>query len=134
MKMKRSFLLTSGRLHIHAYSSLFPSLVPLGLWLAWRSSTLSSSWGLDENVKTVQTCEKIINVCLCCSQNLRNGEVQLLKSHNQLTLCVKAGSDLEFSMFECSAAKKKVEMKALLFSLWDNLQSTRTKLTSKDST
>ena len=64
------------------------------------------------------------------SHGLRDGEVQLLKSHNQLTLCVKASSELEFSLFECSVAKKKVEMKILLFSLWDRLQSSEEKLTS----
>jgi hypothetical protein len=43
---------------------------------------------------------------------------------------VKASSELEFSLFECSVAKKKVEMKILLFSLWDRLQTSEEKLTS----
>ena len=75
----------------------------------------------------------LIFVYALCSHSLRDsdGDVQLLKSHSHLTLCVKSTStDLEFSLYECSAAKKKVEMKVLLFSLWDRLQATRTKLKS----
>ena len=52
--------------------------------------------------------------------------MQLLESHAQLTL--SASELLEFNLFELSAAERRVEMKTILFSLWNKLTTMQNSL------
>lgn len=66
---------------------------------------------------------------LILSQTLQSGEVQLLKSHDHMLLSLKCSSkQVDLTLYELSAANKRVEMQTLIFMLWDTLQTTRIKL------
>lgn len=64
-----------------------------------------------------------------CRHTLESGEVQLVHNHGQLTLCLKCPSEqLQFTLFELSAAERRIAQKTLLFSMWEQLSSTQAEL------
>ncbi len=63
------------------------------------------------------------------SQTLKNGDIELLKSQNHLSLVLKCASkEIDLTLLESSAAERKLEINTLVFSLWDSLQTTRARL------
>ena len=64
------------------------------------------------------------------SRTLENGETQLLRAHDHLVLCLQGPAEQnEFSLFELPAAERRIEMKMMLFYVWDHFTATRSKLT-----
>ena len=64
------------------------------------------------------------------SHTLESGEAELMRAHNHLTLSLHCPAEpVEFSLFELPAAECRIEMKRALFSVWDSLSVTTSKLT-----
>ena len=70
------------------------------------------------------------NICTHSpSHTLENGEAQLLRAQDHLMLCLQSPTEqLEFSLFELPAAERRIEMKTMLFYVWDHFTATRSKL------
>lgn len=67
------------------------------------------------------------------SHTLESGEVELMRAPNHLTLSLHCPTEpVEFSLFELPAAECRIEMKRALFSVWDSLSATTSKLTGRD--
>lgn len=64
------------------------------------------------------------------SRTLESGEAELLHAPNHLTLSLHCPAEqVEFTLFEVAAAECRLEMKQALFSVWDSLSATTSKLT-----
>ena len=66
------------------------------------------------------------------SRTLESGEVELMCAPSHLTLSLHCPAEpVELSLFEPSAAECRSEMKRALFSVWDSLSATTSKLTGR---
>lgn len=64
------------------------------------------------------------------SRTLESGEAELLRTSHHLTLSLHCPAEqVEFTLFEVPAAECRIEMKQALFSVWDSLSATMSKLT-----
>ena len=66
------------------------------------------------------------------SHTLESGEVELMRAPSHLTLSLHCPAEpVELSLFELPAAECRSEMQRALFSVWDSLSATTSKLTGR---